>query len=166
MQTWLHKSPLMYFINICSSPPHLSWSSKPIPSGSHWNRQHHIWQLLFLYCILNRECSLYCVLLHNTLICVCAHTVILARQSNHFTLAHPGPIVPLWLMLISTRLGGAGSWWWKWRWERMLVCTAWDHFQVYFAVDYSSVRWHWHLDSAALTEHIHLKAQMSTKATE
>lgn len=111
MQTWLHKSPLMYFINICSSPPHLSPSSNSTPSG---NRQHHIWQLLFLNCILNCECSLYCVLLHNTLICVCAHTVILARLSTHFTPAHPGPIVPLWLMLISILLGGAGSRWGKW----------------------------------------------------
>lgn len=45
----------------------------------------------------------------------------------------------------------------KVRWERMLLCVAWDHFQVHFAGDYSLVRRHWHLDSAALTEHILFK---------
>lgn len=66
-------------------------------------------------------------------------------------------------MLISVRLGGAGSAVvGKVRWEGMLICVAWDRFQVHFAVDYSLARWRWHLDSAALTEHIHLKAQALT----
>lgn len=54
----------------------------------------------------------------------------------------------------------------KVRWEGMLICVAWDRVQVHFAVDYSLARWRWHLDSTALTEHIHLKAQTLTKATE
>lgn len=40
-----------------------------------------------------------------------------------FTLALPGPIVPLWLMLISVRLEGAGSLsLGKVRWEGMQIC--------------------------------------------
>ncbi len=54
----------------------------------------------------------------------------------------------------------------KARWEGMLICIAWDHFQVHFAVDYSLARWRWRFDSAALTERIHLKAQTSTEAAE
>lgn len=166
MQTWLHKSPLMYFINICSSPPHLSWSSKPIPGGSHWNRQHHIWQLLFLYCILEPWMLIVlCPPTQYSDLCMCAYSN--PGSSEHSF--HSGTSRPHCSSLIDANLHPS----WRSRFvvvkvrrERMPVCVAWDHFQAYFAVDYNSVRWHWHLDSAALTEHIHLKAQMSTKATE
>lgn len=170
MQTWLHNNLLMNFINICSSALHLSWSSNPIPSGSQWKRQHHMWQLLFLHSILNWECSLYCVLLHNTLIRVCAHTVILEQYAPQSTRFHSGTSRPHCARLIDANL--RPSWRSRFvvvgkvRWEGMLICIAWDHFQVHFAVDYSLARWRWHLDSAALTEHIHLKAQTLTKATE
>lgn len=59
-------------------------------------------------------------------------------------------------------VGGRG----REREREKLARAAWDRFQVHFAVDYSLVRWYWHLDSAALTEHIHLKAQMWTEAAE
>lgn len=81
----------MYFINICSSAAHLSRSSNPIPGGSRRNKQHHMWRLLFLHGILNRGCSLCCVLLHITLIRVRAHTVILRTMS---TRSHSGTSRP------------------------------------------------------------------------
>lgn len=160
----------MCFISICSSASHLSPSSNPIPCRSHWNRLHHMWRLLFLPSILNRECSLYCVLLHITLIRACAHTVILEQYAPQSTRFHSGASRPHCAPLIDANL--CPSWGSRFvvvgevRWKEMLICIAWDHFQVHFAVNYSLARWHWHLGSAVLTKHVHLKAQTSTKATE
>lgn len=48
--------------------------------------------------------------------------------------------------------------------EKKPVSVNWDRFQARFAVDYSLVRWRWQLDSAALTEHIRLKAPIGSEA--
>lgn len=132
-----------------------------------------MWRLLFLHSILKRECSLCCVLLHITLIRVCAHTVILEQYTPQSTRFHSGTSRPHCAPLIDANLhpsfGGVGSRFVvveKVRRKEMVICIAWDHFQVHFAVNYSLARWRWHLGSAALTKHIPLKAQTSTKATE
>jgi len=95
------KKLLIHFINTCrSNMPHLSWSSNSIPSGAHWNKQHHMCWVLFLDGILNFECSLCCVLLHIAVIWLCAHTVILkqyAPQSARFqsgtSMPHCSPLI-------------------------------------------------------------------------
>lgn len=86
-------------------------------------------------------------------------------QNVPYISKHIQPSVPRadW-RLSSAILGGRLVIIGKVRREGMLICVVWERFQVHFAVYYSLARWCWHFDSAALTEHIHLKGQCTNNS--
>lgn len=117
----------------------------------------------FLHSILQRPPTQH----SDMCTCTCSNPRTIHSTEHWRSLWHAGahcaPLIdanlrPSW----RSRLAVVG----KVRWEELLICVAWERFQVHFAVDYSLARWCQHFDSAALTERLHLKKQASAKATE